>query len=414
MESRSAGPTAPVKPAGRIVDIDIIRGFALFGILLVNMGFFKSPLFYLVPSPSVYAPGADRLGAWIIQLLATGKFYAIFSFLFGLGFYIFMNRLSARGLDPQAVFSRRLLGLLLMGLLHLGLIWTGDILVAYSIVGFILLAFRNTPPRALLRWIAALFFLSLLVEGGFFLIYGASQVYLGEEFIAQQAAFKEAASAVLQRGSAREILIHRLTAEVPGALFTGIVYYPSILMYFLSGLYAGRIGLFSHPDRNLPMVRRLWRWGIVAGPALSVLYVLAETGALPVPDFFRFSVLRMVNQAGAIFLSGFYVSSLILLLRRPLWRRLLSPLAGVGRMALTNYLTQSLVCVFIFYGYGLGQFGRVSVWGGMALTLALLSVQTLWSGLWLSRFQYGPLEWLWRGFTYGRRPPLRKGAARAP
>lgn len=401
----SSTASRPLRPRERIQELDVIRGFALFGILLVNMTLFKSVVDYFFIKTPVDMPNfADQLGMWFIQLFATGKFYAIFSFLFGLGFYIFLERLMAKGWSPTTLYRRRLLGLLIFGLVHLVFIWSGDILFYYSVVGFFLMAFRRASPETLVPWIIFLFILAVLIEGGFSLIISAAQVILGEEFTAEQTAMMEEATAVFRDGSFVEILRYRWTWEVWPALLMLVYYVPAVLAYFLCGLYAGKMGVFKNVEAHLPSLKRVWRWGLGGGAVFTGLYILMGAEIIPVADLWRLPLLSMINQAGAVFLSAFYVTSLLLLLQKAFWKRVLTVFSAPGRMALTNYLSQSILCVLIFYGYGGGYFNQVSVVGGIGLTFGIVFLQVLWSNWWMARFNYGPLEWLWRYFTYRQKP----------
>lgn len=395
---------APLSSVGRIKELDIIRGFALFGILLVNMKYFMMPLFYTLKTPSALTDSADMFGYLLIQLLATGKFYAIFSFLFGLGFYIFIERLAEKGLTPEKLFRRRLAGLLLIGLIHLVIIWSGDILVTYALTGLILPAFSKLKPQSLAKWIVALFITALLFSGASHLVYSSLKVFFYEDFSAFTTAAVVNSIQVFQDGGFGEIFIHRMQYEVSNYLINYLVSFPGILAYFLCGLYAGKTAVFTNTEGNLAFIRRVWYRGFVTGVLFLLVYLVLETGTAGVISLWRLPLLAVVNYAGAIFLSMFYISSLVLLLRSETWRKILLPLSAAGRMALTNYLAQSVICVIIFYGYGFGLFGRLKVAEGILLTIIILTAQVIFSNIWLKRFKFGPMEWLWRAFTYGRKP----------
>jgi len=413
--SPSTVSSSPLRPRERIQELDVIRGFALFGILLVNMALFKSLVDeFALKTPADMSSLADQVGSWVILLFAESNFYAIFSFLFGLGFYIFLERVAAKSMAPTPLYSRRLVGLMLFGLVHLVFIWTGDILFTYSVIGFLLLVFRRVRLDALAKWIVALFVLAVLIEGGLFFILALVEVFLGDKVGAEQAAMMEQAVKIFKQGSYLDILLYRLSWEVWGAVFQIVYWMPSILAYFLCGLYAAKRGIFKDVEGNLPFIRRVWRWGLALGGFFTLLNLLVGTEAISLSSLWQLPLMRLINHAGAIFLSAFYVSSLVLLLRREIPKRVLSVLAAPGRMALTNYLSQSVICVFIFYGYGLGYFNQVSVWGGIGLTAAIVSLQVIWSNLWLARFNYGPLEWLWRYFTYRQKPAMKPVPFKGP
>jgi len=234
----------PVQPAERISEIDIVRGIALFGILMVNMSFFKIPVM-MDRSISAFSPGLDQVVAWLIQLLFTGKFYAIFSFLFGLGFYIFMERTLAKGLELIPLYRRRLLVLLAIGAIHLFLLWSGDILFTYALVGFILLGFRQKSLQALKRWIIGLFIVTLFLQGLFGFVQGLGEVMAGEQYDQMMGEMINAAVAVYSTGNYAELLIYRLVNEVPYIIISLFVWIPAVLGFFLCGLYVGKKGIFK-------------------------------------------------------------------------------------------------------------------------------------------------------------------------
>jgi uncharacterized protein len=205
---------APVQPAERISEIDIVRGIALFGILMVNMSFFKIPVM-MDRIPSSFSPGLDQAVAWLIQLLFTGKFYAIFSFLFGLGFYIFMERTLDKGLELVPLYRRRLMVLLALGAIHLFLLWSGDILFTYALAGFILLAFRHKTLQSIKRWIIGLFITTLLLQGLFGFVQGFGEVMAGKNYEQMMGELISAAALVYSTGSYFDLLAYRLVNEAP-------------------------------------------------------------------------------------------------------------------------------------------------------------------------------------------------------
>jgi len=182
---------------------------------------------------------------------------------------------------------------------------------------------------------------------------------------------------------------------------------PKVLGMFLLGFYAGRRGILLRVEEHLPLVRRVFRWGLALGLIGNTAFaVLIEMG-VDIPPSPLGIAQTAAYAVGVPSLCFFYVSALALLWRKPRWRRWLSALAPVGQMALSNYLMQTIVCVTIFYGYGFGCFGRVGVTTGVALAVVIFALQIALSNWWFRRFQYGPVEWVWRQLTYRRRPPLR-------
>ncbi|MBM4234972.1 MAG: DUF418 domain-containing protein [Firmicutes bacterium] len=396
----------PVQPAERISEIDIIRGIALFGILMVNMSFFKIPVM-MDRMPSALSPGLDQTVAWLIQLLFTGKFYAIFSFLFGLGFYIFMERTLAKGLELVPLYRRRLVVLLIIGAIHLFLLWSGDILFTYALAGFILLAFRSKNEQQVKRWIIGLFIATLVLQGLFGFVQGFGEVMAGDSYDQMMNELISVAVAVYSTGSFTELFFYRLVNEVPYIIISLFVWIPAVLAFFLCGLYVGRKGIFRDLQGNRPLFIKICTIGFPVGAFFLFLYILFETAVWPVGPTTRIAMLMMTNYLASLFIFPAYVALVLLSLQTDRCRRILAPVASAGRMALTNYLTQTLILITLFYGFGFGLFYKVSLAQGVVITIALYLLQVLWSNLWFKKFKYGPLEWLWRGLTYKKFEPLR-------
>ena len=390
----TAAPLRPVDRSERIHILDILRGFAIFGILAVNIGGFASLSFY--PGyVAAAAPWYDELAHSVMLFLAEGKFYTIFSFLFGLGFSVQLARAQARGRDVRSFYPRRLWVLLGLGLLHSLLFWIGDILRLYALLGFALLAFRNRPVRTLVIWAAVFLALGFVILGlaggpvgggeeipGLDVIALARQVYSGDSFLA--------------------VVVFQALAGVISFLLIAVAQGGTVMALFLLGLLAGRMGLFERLPENRPLLKRVIVWGLPVGLAFNALFVLAENSWLATLGF----------TLGAPVLAAVYVSTLSLLSLTPTGARLLAPLGQVGRMALSNYVLQSVVCAFIFNGYGLGLFEQVGAAGLWGITLAIYLLQIPLSNGWLARFQFGPLEWVWRSLTYGERQPWRAARPR--
>jgi uncharacterized protein len=407
----------PVQLHERIHLIDILRGFALLGILLVNMHLFSHPIHSILLLPLTPPPLIDRVAEWFIRFAAEGKFYSLFSFLFGLGLMLQMERAQARGSRFVPVYLRRLFFLLLIGIAHAFLIWTGDILIMYALLGVLLIFFRNARPRTLLIWVGillglyALFNLAmtLLVEVG----RGAPEtaVQIEQMFAEQEALFRGAEQRgydVYSHGSFAEITRHRVSEYLGIVVFAGPAMMPGVLAMFLIGVYFGRRRLLHDVEANLPFFRKLCWWGLAIGLPLNLLYASLMPGIARGQPSFPGLLATLAQTVGAPALSLGYVAAFTLLLRQPVWQRRLRPLAATGQMALTNYLGQSLIATFIFYGYGLAYFGRAGWATGILLTAAIYIVQVVVSNWWAQRFRFGPAEWLWRSLTYMKPQPFRR------
>jgi uncharacterized protein len=408
----------PVQPAERVQTIDILRGFALLGILLVNMGIFINPIFSFLLPPDPTNPFVDKAASWLIHFAAEGKFYSLFSLLFGLGFAIQFIRAEERGRRIVPLYMRRLFVLLLIGLAHAFLVWTGDILIIYAVLGFVLILFRKARPKTLLIWIGVIlvgYLLFLTASVGLLQLAQLEPTMaaeLNQTFAEQEAYYRaetERGYEVYSEGSFAEITRHRIYEYTTFVSFAAFWMFPGVFIMFLAGLYFGRRRLFFEIEENLPFFRKLFWWGLAIGLPANLLYATVMSGPSSrlelSPAFLAATVAQIV---GAPALSLGYVAALTLLSRRETWRKGLGLLAPAGRMALTNYLLQSIICAFIFYGYGLGLFGQVGAAVGLALTLAIFALQIAWSNWWMSRYRYGPAEWLWRSLTYMRPQPMRR------
>ena len=406
---------APVAPGERIEIVDILRGFALFGILLVNMAFFSTSIFHAVVDFSLWTSPWDRAAEFFIRAFGEGKFYLLFSFLFGLGFALQLHKAEGRGAEAGPTYRRRLLLLLPIGAAHAFLIWGGDILMMYALLGFLLPLFRKRQPKTLLIWAAVVILIPVILTGLFvaFIELGRmdpdTRVAIEKSFAEQgdrMEARLEESTRIYSGGSYTEITRQRVY-EVGFFYKWSIFFAPYVMGMFLVGLYVGRRGILAELSLHLPRIRRMLPWALVVG----LLGNAAFTALGEISNPSHPSPTGLAAQIGYLFggpaLSFFYAGTLILWWGNGRGRRLLKPLAAVGRTALTNYLAQSLVCTLIFYSYGLGYFGEAGPAAGLLLTIGIYALQIPFSNWWLGRFRFGPAEWVWRSLTYGRAQPMR-------
>jgi uncharacterized protein len=308
---------------------------------------------------------------------------------------------------------RRLAGLLLFGLLHIVLLWDGDILLIYAVTGVLLLLFRKRAPRTQLIWACALLAVMLTVytlANIGLAVAGDATRELNEQVNREFAtARSDAIRTALQTGYWDSIA--KRIATYGGTVVLLITRIPTVLAMFLIGLWAGRIGLFSDVDAHTWLWRRARTLGWLIGLPSALLVAF---GYFRLNGFQGIAML-FFNQgfAGPVLAAG-YIATIVLALRGARWRTVLAPLASVGRMALTNYLAQSLICALLFNGYGLGLIGQVGPLASGAIAAGVFALQIAVSRIWLSRFAFGPLEWLWRSITYGALQPITHGAPRNP
>lgn len=396
---------APVAAGERIDLIDILRGAALFGILAANMRALAAP-WPLYDNPQLLFPGfADRFAQGLIDVFVSGKFLALFSFLFGLGFAVQMTRAEARGARVRSFYPRRLLVLLAFGIVHGALVFWGDILVAYALMGFILLAFRRRQPSTVLRWAIGLllvfFILGCVAFAAlqFIPLPPADPVKELREVTRLARAFGE--------GGFFDVVAENFLSWVSFVLKNvGVLFN---LPVFLFGLWVWRQGIPQDPEAHIGALRRTLRLALPAGLALNAFAMsedILRSGARPrPPDLLLFAAV-LSRFFGTYVLALGYAAGLVLLVRQERWRRRFAPAAAVGRMALTNYLLQSLVCVALFTTTDL--YGKVGPALLLIPTIAVYAGQVWVSNWWLRRFRYGPMEWLWRSLTYGSIGPLRR------
>lgn len=419
-EPEPGSPTllTPVTAGERVEILDVLRGFAIFGILLVNMALFFSPMhLQVLGEPSVTGP-FDELARKAIVFFAQGKFYSLFSFLFGMGLAIQMERAAARGRKIAGFFARRMFWLMLIGLAHIFLIWFGDILFLYSLMGFVLILFRNAKPKTLAVWTVILLLIPIALGGyqvGRVLLLQRSAPAAAELALQPVQEYLDAARDGIQptveaysSGTWREIFDARAAEWWLIFPFILVNFAWVVLALFVLGLNFGRRRFFQRLDENLPAIRRwIWRLGAI-GLVCNLLLVYLSDRVQPANPTPGSLALNVVYGLGPPIQSAFYVCAICLLWQRPGWRRALGRLAPVGRMALTNYLMHSVVFTTISYHYGFGLYGQIDYLEGLALTVAMFALQIPLSTWWLSRFRFGPLECLWRSLAYWRLQPMRR------
>lgn len=409
---------APVGAPDRIQALDALRGFALLGILLMNIEGMVGPLMNSMSGLDPALQGADRSMDAAIYLLVQGKFFPLFSMLFGMGFAVMLGRADAAGRPFLGLYLRRIGVLLGMGLAHAMLLWPGDILVTYALMGLLLgLCFRGTPQSRLPKWGVAL----MLLPVGFTLLMGLIGTAVQAMPEDARAGFEQAMAAQgaqidaqieAQRqaygsGSYAEATAQRVDDFISMVGFI-IIFGAFILGLFLVGAWFTRSGAIARPDEHVRLFRRL-RW--VALP-VGLAMVLASYWMVPTMDFGRLDLTASGAQAlqmlGGAVMALAYLAWFVRGLQSPVLGRWLGLLAPAGRMALTNYLMQSLVCTTIFYGYGLGYFEQLPRAWQPLFVLVLFGLQVVLSHWWLARFRFGPMEWLWRAATYLQLPPMRR------
>lgn len=400
---------SPISSQERMEILDVLRGLAIGGILIGNMQWF-SGYGMMPPALAEQSPLTDQITHFLVHFFVEGKFYSIFSFLFGFGFALQIARAEDRGDVKASLFKRRLFWLLIIGLLHAYLLWAGDILSIYAVMGFLLILFRRKTNESLLKWSFILMAIPIL---SYILLYILFVAFAPPEATAAMtsgaADFWNTAAQKVRQSSYLQIISDFNLQYIVGRYFGLIMEMrlPKILAMFLLGFYAYRRGFFQNLSSHQPFIRKVLIYGLILGLVGNIAFsVLAGKEAVfpPTPA----GVAGVIAYAfGVPALALFFIALVATLWQKAQWRRLLAFLAPVGRMALTNYLLQTVICVIIFYGYGFGQFGKVGALGSTLIALGIFSAQIFFSALWLKYFAYGPMEWIWRQLTYRQRLNLR-------
>jgi len=351
----------------RILAIDVVRGVALFGVLVVNLiTEFRVSIF------QQFLTGPGSAVERVVDFALESKAFALFSLLFGIGLAIQHERLQETG-RATWFLSRRLIALLAFGLLHLLFIWNGDILTEYAIAGFVVLPFLRLPADRLAK--ASLAFFAIF----FFLA-----------FVPQPLRLPDSASLERHVALATRVYANGSYAEIWRFSFEE-----------LRLILPLHVNVFARTVALMLLGAAVWKSELLTR-SIAVFSVLATAAGLGLTAVDEPAIVS--GMVAPIVLALGYGALLYTLARGGKPRFVLEPLAALGRMAFTNYILQSVVFAFVFFGFGAGQFGKMSAAQALVLGLAVYVAQMMLSMVWLRSFQYGPLEWLWRVLMYGRRP----------
>lgn len=395
---------SPVSTSQRHIILDVLRGFALLGICMANFPEFSLYSFLSEKATEAMPTSwVDNITHYLLYIFVDGKFYTIFSLLFGIGFSIILNNISKRGGNGLAIFYRRMVILLLIGFLHLMLVWSGDILMLYAIVGMALPLFIRFSDKALLRF--ALFFLVLPVLIDFICeiftlhpsaaIVGWQWKYCDEfgitpdnfaYWLRDSTTYTDTFKFLIQGA------IVRLQEFVDGNR------YFKVMGLFIIGYWIGRNKFYAEIEQRRRQLKRISIIGLVVGLPLSVAYAWSAMSSHRLGFGFH-SILYFMS----VYLTAFgYIATISLLYMKfkglSVWKFLSAP----GRMALTNYIGQSFIGMIIFYGIGFGLGASMGLTYVELIVLGVYLLEILFSRAWLRLFRFGPLEWVWRCLTYGR------------
>ena len=399
----------PVSAEERFSLLDALRGFALLGVMLDNLFGFTGWGFLPQPAKeSLPTWNSDAIVGMLEQVFINGKFYSLFSMLFGIGFSIILVRNEQRGTNPLKIFYRRLFILLVLGAGHMLLLWEGDILLLYALIGFILPLFRKLHDRHLLILSAVLIFSPLLFDlcsvlfqykNGSFLEKMAIRIdqkngIPGDENFAYYL-YKNGAGWTEWRNWQESGYLYRYAYILDSNRI------PKVLGMFLIGLYTGRKMIYAHLADNIPLFKKLKKWGLIIGIPSALACFYFEFFQKHIPD--PIGMIHTLFYATSVVpLCLAYVSIICLRWERKKGQTRFRFLAPMGRMALTNYLMQTIIGISIYYGIGLGVGTRIGPLIFVPIGILVYLLQVAYSHLWFRYFNYGPMEWLWRMATYGK------------
>ena len=407
---------SPVSAADRVQLLDVLRGVALYGVFLMNLVGFASSSIMATEQQLLSLPSAalDFTLLDVLGWLVADKANSMFAFLFGLGFALQLQRLEGRGVDFEQLYRRRLTVLLVIGVIHFFFVWTWDILHLYALAGFLLLPLRRLSNRA-------------LVIGGLLLaVFGRTSIKTLAEFGSPGSwsgvpgGYTDA-DVLLRQQISESGDYPRLVSNFFDWVFIDYIASGMILGWlayalgrFLIGAWVGRHGWVSRAAEFLPGWRRLMRLALPTGLVLEgAATILANASWVPEWEHGEFLAEALHLLAVPVLAAG-YIAGIVVAFQGSLGRRLLTPFAALGRMALTNYLTQSLVIGFVLFGIGpgLALAGKIGTTALFVVVTVVYFTQMAFSHWWLKRFAYGPAEWVWRAFTYGNMPPIRSSKTR--
>jgi len=396
------------KKAPRIVMVDALRGFALAGVVLVHM----VERYVAGPRPEALLEGLDSapdiIIGGLVGFFCSGKFFSLFSILFGLSFSIQMESAARKGNDFSMRFLWRGFLLFLIGMLH-QLFYRGDILTIYALLVPFLIPFNKVPAKWLLG-IAIFIFLGFPRFISFAIFGNISLFGLPEGFNNPlETAYVELLLSGDFLALAEQNAIYGMKTKMSfQLLYFGRFYYT--FGYFLMGLWLGKIGLFNRVIDFIPMVKKILKWSAIAlVPLFGLIAATFATAPQPIDfsswhhilafNFMDWLNIAMTTIIGCWFILGY---------QKEKWEKRLLFFAPYGRMALTNYVFQSVIAGFLLFGWGLGLIDDIRALYLFFIALAFIIAQTLFSKYWLENFKYGPLEWLWRCGTYLKRQPFLK------
>ena len=401
---------SPISSSERIISLDILRGFAIMGILIMNIQSFSIVgAAYLNPTAYGDFTGINKWTWLLSHVFADNKFMTIFSMLFGAGIVLMSNKIEEAGLKPAALHYRRIFWLLVIGLVHSYLFWFGDILTAYAMCGLIVFLFRKLKAG----WLFFFGLLTLSVGIGLYLFFGMTIEYWPKENLDMSLGFwappAEDITAELNayQGSFRDVFHKRFSTSV----FMQTMVFLINISWHAGGLMLIGMALYKWGILSGAKSKKFYIAGLIVGMGIGfslVLYGIKQNFDHNWSFEYSMYIGSQYNYIGSIFISFAYISLIMLVLRSGILKWCQGTLSMIGRTALSNYLLQTLICTTIFYGYGFGIYGKIERWQMIPIVILVWLLQILLTRLWMRKHRFGPVEWIWRSLTYWKIQPIKK------
>lgn len=393
--------SGPVKK--RLKVLDALRGFALLGVCLANYKELTLYAFYDVEhTTNVQVSMSDQIANFMMYLLVDGKFYTIFSVLFGIGFSIIIANAMERGANGMRIFYRRMLLLLGFGFAHLMLLWSGDILMLYAAMGMLLPLFWRCSSQTILRWAAFFLFLPVVTSSLVYVFDLQPCAWFFRQMDYWQTRFGIGDWGTWLRES--QTYSDLLKFLVMGAFermteFISSDRYFKVLGLFLVGLWIGKKKIFADIDQHRLLLQRVMKVGFAIGTPFAVVHAYDAVNGYQLTSPLH-TIIEMLNiyPLGWAYMAAFALYG----------KQIFTPFTYPGKMALTCYISQSAIAIVLFYGVGFGWGMQLTLPEVIISAIGVYTFEVACASLWLQHFAFGPLEWIWRMLTYGKRLPLRK------
>ncbi|MCT2535612.1 DUF418 domain-containing protein [Aquibacillus koreensis] len=378
---------SPLRESQRLQWIDAARGFAILGIFMVNVPAYNAPFFIYGGGEQYWNSSMDRVVQAGIDIFFQASFYTLFSFLFGFGMQIIVEKLSERQLHVNTFVLRRLGILIIFGLIHAFLIWHGDILLSYGIIGLLLVFFFKRKNLTLVIWALCLLLIpTMLFTGLLFLSSLFGPIDLVDEVLINQS-FENYGNGTLMDIWQQNLQDWLYANDV----FTYFLLACNLLPLFLLGMFTARKKWLHDVNQHKSILKRVWIFSFL-------IFMLLKAG----PHFFGnpYWFTMVQDYIGGSTSAIFYLTTITLAFQKESFKKILYPLTYVGKMSLSNYIFQSIVCFIVFYSVGFGLYGKVSPLESVLFVLVVFTIQVFLSKWWLTYYQFGPLEWVWRRLMY--------------